>query len=198
MNNNLLCAVDVETTGLDPSRHELVQIAVVPLNANCEPAFATIDPFLTYIAPCRYPRSNWDPEALRTHKIDCDQLLNTAVDPWKASEEFERWFERLNLPFRKKITILAHNYPCEHGFINSWLGPVAFDDFFYGYRDTMALANSLNDIADVRSEPYPYPKVSLRYLCSQLKVENMKPHDALADAVATAECYRRMLMRPGI
>jgi DNA polymerase III epsilon subunit-like protein len=96
---------------------------------------------------------------------------------------------------RKKILPLAHNWPFEAAFMRKWLGTRTFEDFCFGYRDTMALANALNDIADFANDPWPFPKVSLTYLCSQLKVENTNPHDALGDAVATAECYRRLVTR---
>lgn len=39
----------------------------------------------------------------------------------------------------------------------------------------------------------PFPRISLGDLCKQLGVVNSGPHDALWDAVAEAEVYRRML-----
>ena len=72
---------------------------------------------------------------------------------------------------------------------------MSFDAFFFGYRDTMTVANMLNDIADMHNEPWPFPKVSLKYVCSQLGVENDRPHDAMGDARACAKCYRRMVTR---
>jgi DNA polymerase III epsilon subunit-like protein len=39
----------------------------------------------------------------------------------------------------------------------------------------------------------PFPKVNLQYLCSQLKVERDRSHEAMQDCVATAEVYRKML-----
>lgn len=34
-----------------------------------------------------------------------------------------------------------------------------------------------------------------RTVCNRRAVENLNPHDALGDAVATAECYRRLVSR---
>ena len=37
LNGNILCAVDVETTGLEVGFHEIWQIAVLPLDSNIKP-----------------------------------------------------------------------------------------------------------------------------------------------------------------
>jgi DNA polymerase III epsilon subunit-like protein len=191
-NHNLICAVDVETTGTDPQKHEIIQIALVPLAPDLTPRKDVL-PFYTEIAPMH---PEWaDPEAMRVCKLDVDKLLETAMDQWRVADLFEEWFERLNLPWRKQILPLAHNFPFEAGFLRAWLGSLSYEHFFFGYRDTMTIANMLNDIADMNNEPRPFPKVSLTYLCSQLMVENRNPHDALGDAVATAECYKKLVTR---
>ena len=37
LNGNLLCAVDIETTGLEPNYHEIWQLCVLPLDSNIDP-----------------------------------------------------------------------------------------------------------------------------------------------------------------
>lgn len=190
-NSHLLCVIDIETSGKDPTKHDILQIAVLPLASNLKPD-TKIGHFYMEMQPIK-PEKYIESDAMRCNKLDWYNLRDTALDPWKVSELFEEWWQGLKLPFRKTIIPIAHNWPFEHGFLHDWLGGTAMQDFFFGFRDTMALANSMNDMADMRNEAYPFPKVSLDYMCSHLKVENYKPHDALADCIATAEVYRKLV-----
>ena len=192
LNGNLLCAIDVETTGLDPMKHDIIQLAVLPLDAEIKP-LQTVMPFYVNMKPKR--PENIEKAAMKVNKTELAQLIINGLDPWKCVDMFEEWFERLNLPVGKKIVPLAHNWIFDSGFIREWMGPLSFAHFIdYHYRDSMTAALYLNDRADAHVEPYPFPKVSLGYCCSQLKIDNINAHDALADCVATAEVYRRMLM----
>lgn len=192
-NGHQLCAIDVETTGLDPKLNEIIQICILPLQSNLEPR-TDISPFYVDIAPQK-SSEHWQKEALNTHGIDMVKLCATGLDPWTIADRFEHWFESLALPFKKKILPLAHNWPFEYKFLLEWLGEKTVNDLFWQYRDTMALANSVNDMADFANEPWPYPKTGLSYLCSQLKVENRRQHDALEDCIATAEVYKKLVTK---
>lgn len=192
-NSNIVCAIDIETSGKDPAKHDILQIAVVPLKGDFTPDY-NIGAFEMRMAPIK-KEEDVEKDAMRTNRLDWRELQSTALDPYKVAELFEEWWGRLKLPFRKSIIPLAHNYTFEYKFLHEWLGPAAMEYYFFQFRDTMALANSLNDYADWTTQPYPYPKTDLGYLCTVLNVENYKPHDALADSLATAECYRKMMQR---
>lgn len=189
-NGNIVCSVDTETTGLDPTRHEIIQIAVVPLRGDLT-VNTKITPFYTEIAPNHPERIEM--RAAKVNKLDMERLISTGMDDTRVSELFDEWFQKLNLGFKKKIIPLAHNWPFDAAFLLKWLGPMSFDSYFYTYRDTMSVMNHLNDIADMNNEPWPFPKMSLGSLCNRLTVVNQSPHDALGDAIATAECYRKLV-----
>ena len=57
----------------------------------------------------------------------------------------------------------------------------------------MVAAHFLNDVAAFNSEEFPFPKQSLKYLCSQLGIENKFAHDAMQDCLATAKVWKRMV-----
>ena len=53
LNGCLMAAVDLETTGTRPGYHEIIQIAVVPLDSDFRP-LADVRPFYTLVKP-EYP-----------------------------------------------------------------------------------------------------------------------------------------------
>jgi hypothetical protein len=120
------------------------------------------------------------------------------MEPWTAVELFDQWFNQLGLPFRKLIVPLGHNYSFDKDFIIDWLGGiVSYNNYFHGHvRDSMSAALFINDVAEWQSENIPHPKVNLSYLCSCLGVQLLQKHDALADALASAECYKRLMATP--
>jgi len=192
LNGNLLCAVDVETTGLIAGTHDIVQIAILPLDAHIKP-LQTVMPFYINMKPKRL--ENVDKMASKIHRINMAKLIIEGFDAFKAADMLDEWFERLRLPVGKKIVPLAHNWVFDRSFIIEWLGPLSFEHLFdWRYRDSMVAASFVNDRCDHHNERYAYPKLSLSYCCTQLRVNNINPHDALSDCAATAEVYRRQLL----
>lgn len=188
MNGNLLCAVDVETTGRDPGRHEIIQIAVQPLDANVQPS-QDVRPFVHYIKP-EFPE-RVEKEAVAVHRISIDWLMQNALDKWRVGEFFDRWYEKLDLPYNKCIIPLAQNWQYEAGFLKAWLGIELFNQYFHAWaRDTMTAALFINDVYYRRGDKVPFGRVNLAALCKHYGVENPNPHDALSDALAEAEVYR--------
>lgn len=193
LNGNLLCAIDCETTGLRAGYHDLIQVCVLPLDSNFEP-LKDIPPFYMAIKPQR--PETMDLGALSVNMLDFKTLMDSACDVFAASERFEAWFNSLNLAFNKKIAPLGHNYPFDKGFMVEWLGHDAYDTYFhYHVRDTVAVAQFLNDRSVFVGEEYPCPKLNLGHLCTRFGVENKYAHDALHDCLATASIYHRMIMR---
>lgn len=191
LNGNILCVIDVETTGLDPDKHEIVEVCFLPLDSNLEPC-QDIVPFDIKIKPENLEAIDWD--AFKITKLNFFDLCERGLDKYKAADLFEDWLQQLNLPERKRISPLAHNWPFDASFIREWLGPTSFGIHIDGrYRDTMVTALQLNDYADNKNEPVPFPKVNLTYLASQLKIEHTRAHSALGDCVVTAQVYKEMV-----
>jgi DNA polymerase III epsilon subunit-like protein len=188
---NMLCVFDTETTGLDPSFHEIHQIAAVPLDANIK-INPDIMPFVMDIK-IQYPDRMDKRARFLAGPQFADRQLQ-AFDPFTAADLFDEWFQRLELDINRKIIPLAHNWPFDRAFIQQWLGPMTFNDIFHPhYRDTMAAASFIRDLADHKCENTPWSKLTLEALCTYFRITNLKAHDALQDCLATAEIYRRML-----
>lgn len=190
-NGNLLCAVDVETTGLNPSRNAIIEICVLPLLPDYT-INKKLMPFDTLMKPS--DGKEIDPDAMRVNKIDLPQLLLYGLDSDKVADLFLEWFEKLNLGPNKRIIPLAQNYPFDRSFIIEWLGVKTYELIFdRSFRDTMCCANFLNDVADMKNQPCPYPKQSLSVLAGKYKITNPSPHRAIGDCVTTAAVYKEML-----
>jgi DNA polymerase III epsilon subunit-like protein len=186
--NNVITSIDVETTGTQPGYHEIIQVAAVTLNDDLRPDGRS---FSTLIRPEHPERA--DPKALEINGLTLE-ALSDAPDSERAADLFSEWFLSLGLPPGGKLVPLSHNYTFEHGFLTAWLGITGRDHHIhYHPRDAMILALSIKDQRALKGLPAPFESVSLTNLCKVYGVTNDNPHDALADAIAEAELYRRML-----
>lgn len=187
---HMLAAVDTETTGIESHFHEIVQIAIVPLGRDYEPN--GFRPFYTTMRP-QYPERA-SKMAFQVNGLDLDELCLHAPDPDRVADNFLEWFDSLDLPVDAKLIPVAQNWPFDHNFIESWLGRELLDRvFYYKSRDTSAAVNFINDSMQARGLDARFKKTSLEYICRQLGVPLEQAHDALADALATAEVYKRLV-----
>lgn len=192
LNGNILCVIDCETTGCIPGHHDMWQICILPLNEKLEPENGIL-PFYHDLIVKR--PENIDLPALK-NRAEFINAQTNGLDADFSATLFDEWFDRLKLGFRKRIVPLAQNWVFDRGFIIDWLGNVAFNQQFDAcYRDLIPTTLYLNDVADFEIEQTPFPKVNLAYLCSQLKIEHLKAHNALADCVATAKIYKRLVLK---
>lgn len=192
-NGNLLCSVDWETTGRRPGYHEIIQVAVVPLDNDLRP-LAGVRPFYQNIRP-QYPERA-QRIAMKTNGLSLELLMQHAPDAGKVADLLREWFEGLDLPQSKNLLPMAHNWAFESAFATDWLGEDEMSALFHAHvRDSMALAVAVNDVCAFHGERIPFPSVSLQSLCKRLGIENLTPHDALSDAIAGAGVYRSLIQK---
>lgn len=192
LNGNILCAIDCETTGLDPKKHEIIEIAIVPLDHQLN-RLKGFPPFHHYIKPERRPE-NIEDEAMATNGQDIAWLKLNGIDPWTVQDLLDRWFQKLKLAPTRKIMPLGMNWPFDRAFIQDWLGPNSMEATFSGlFRDLSAVALFMNDRSDFHAIKCPFPKYKLSYIASCLGVTQEKAHTAIEDALVLAECYKRLM-----
>lgn len=198
-NGSQMCVIDTETTGLDPYWHEIIQIAIVPLDSNILPR-KDVMPFYIEIKP-DYPE-RIDSEAMTINKLDACTIAQRGFDREKAKDLLRDWIDKLDLPYtksgsyRKRVIPLGQNFGFDRAFLIRWLGVTEYNEFFdYHFKDTMIAAQYLNDRAAMHGEPVPFAKVNLAWLTKKLNVKMERAHDALSDCCATAAVYRQLCMR---
>lgn len=207
LNGNLLCVVDTETLGTDPTKHDLVEVAAIILNSITLEPVNDIMPFHMILKPENLKAA--DAEAISLLGMDHDVIEKDKVnrprhdvldkfinghDKYAAAELFVNWFQAFNLPFRKKLIPIAHNWPFDKAFLVRWLGLETFEMIFSPlYRCTLQMSLHENDLAGYRGYEFPFVKNQLGYLCRILHIEHNKAHTALGDAYATSQLYKKLI-----
>jgi DNA polymerase III epsilon subunit-like protein len=187
---NTLAAVDIETTGLRAGFHEIIQIAVVPVDFDLQPSEDT-KPFYCFMRPEHPDRINLS--ALRKNGISVEEL-ESGHSRDQAADAFQEWFRKLNLPLNRRLLPLASNWAFEFSFLTAWLGHEGRDMIFDSRaRDTMVMAACIDDRRTMQGLEPMFDRYNLAELCRVLEVTNQRPHNALSDCLAEIECYRRML-----
>lgn len=192
LNGNLLCAVDTESSGLVPGEHDILQICVLPLGADLTPS-KDFPHFEIKIRP-ENPKCGTG-EADKVNKGLLQNCILYGIERWAAVELLREWFYKLKLPMNKKIVPLGANWLHDYEFLKEFMGgKLCIEEIFRSdYRDVQKLALAINDMHDWFSEPIPFPKTYLEYLSTTLGVAQINKHDATGDALATADCYRRLM-----
>lgn len=193
-NGDLLCAIDIETTGLDVERHEIWQIACIPLNADFVPEGKTLDLYIAPDHPDR--REHLAPGQDATFEI----ARSSGLDKELAKDLFDRWFRGFGLPENKRLIPVVMNWAgVDKPFLEKFFGITHMSMYFDArVRDLMRAATFLNDHRAMNTNPVPFagPRaLGLKQIARALGIDTelYKFHDAVCDATITALCYRKLL-----
>lgn len=190
-NEHVLTVMDIETTGLQFDFHDIIQIALLPLDPVTLDPHPTYGPFYQNICPINPDRVN--PVAMKVNGLNMDDLLQCpTID--QVEDSLITWFDNLNLPLGKRLIPLCQNSPFDIGFVRNWLGVDLYEGIFSRRgRDTMFLANGINDREQFRGFAAPFTEIGLKPLCNKFGIEIGGHHDALQDCIATGKLYRELL-----
>lgn len=187
---------DVETGGLDPLRHPIIQFAAVVLDET----WREVEALEMKIA---FDISKAEPGALDVNHFDPDVWKRDAVHANGARDRVADLFRR-NATFGKISTmgrpytvarLAAHNAPFDCGFLTEWFKAAGMfcPAACYEPLDTLSLARWAS--LGVSQGPENH---KLESLCRWLGIEHGGAHDALADVRATVEVARVLCGRLGI
>jgi len=181
MKSHNLAFIDTETTGTDPNRHEIIELAVIIARQvqreGKGPKLEIIEEYEWKIKPTHIETA--EEQALRVNGYnEVDWMFASELKP--VMEEFAKKTQ--------SATFVSHNITFDYNFVQK-----AFE--ITGVENNMHYAK-LDTISMAFARLYDAPqadKFSLRALCALLKVENSKAHTALADTRALFECYKKLM-----
>lgn len=195
LNRNIICSIDIKTTGPDPQQHDIYDLAIIVLDPHFsrEPNKHILD---LLIKPSS---GNIDEQVLARNRVRIEAAQADGYSTQAAKMLFYRWLEDLNLDFNKKIIPVGYNYAHEQSFLIEWLGRLNYHTHFdeTNIRDPRIIARFMNDLAYARSQEFPFKKVTQQWLCKQLDVwkDYGIERAAIHDAAIGADMYKGIMKR---
>ncbi|MFN2442621.1 MAG: PolC-type DNA polymerase III [Thermoanaerobaculia bacterium] len=177
-------ALDLETSGLQPRRHQILSVGMVPLrNGSIEWGghdYTLVRPELT---------DDLDRNALGVHQILPGELEGAPP----LSEVMDRIHERLG----SGAALIVHHAPFDVGFLKRAFRTIGMRWPRPPIVDTRLLVARVEERIQ-RLEPYapPLPR-SLTALCTMFGLPPFEAHHALGDALATAQLFLALRARLG-
>jgi DNA polymerase-3 subunit epsilon len=168
--------VDIETTGLDFRRHEILEIGVIRVDAKTLEVIAQCD---VRVSPERLDLAS--PEALA--------VSGFSLAAWAEASTLEVALARV-APLFEGALVAGHNVGFDWAFLEEAFRREALPlpDVAYHRLDTVSLAWPLVATGELRS-------LSLDSVAAYLGLERPSPHRALADARCSLEVARRLSHR---
>lgn len=177
MKEKKLAFIDIETTGTDPLKHEIVELACLLAKRNEDGSYTELETFECKVKPEHIETA--DKEALRINGYD--------ESTWLFAHTQQ---EALKLVSEKcdGCVMVAQNVSFDYSFL-----AVAFskygvkDPFFYAKLDTIPMA-----YLRFRKDP-DMTSFTLRSLAEKYGIKNEKAHTAMADIRATFEIFKKIM-----
>lgn len=180
MKKHRLAFIDVETTGLDPRRHEIIQIGLVLADqiwTGDKVELKHISEIELKIKPENI--ENADPQALRVNGYTPSDWIFA----YSLPEAMQIFQEKT-----KDCIFIAHNVCFDYSFIDHAFYKANIENLMHYHRlDTLSIAYAR---LGVREETGKY---SLSTLCDMFGIKNDNAHTALADARATYELFPKLI-----
>ncbi|MCM2339237.1 MAG: 3'-5' exonuclease [Burkholderiales bacterium] len=173
MRKHNLAFVDIEATGLDVLKHEIIEIGCVIVAQDLE----VIEKFELKIKPENI--ENADPVSLK--------INHYSPKDWEEAMSLK---EAMKI-FSKKVTdciMVGQNVSFDSSFLDFSFSKTGIKNSMHYHKlDTISIAwAKLNHKKDITH-------FSLRELCKHFEIENKKAHSALSDAYATYELYKKLM-----
>lgn len=173
MRKHNLAFIDIETTGLDILKHEIIEIGCVLTG----PDLKVIEEFELKIKPEHI--ENADPTALKVNHYS-EKAWSTAFSLEEAMEIFA-----------KKVAnciMVGQNVAFDSGFLEHAFSKIDVKNSMHYHKlDTISIA-----WAKLHREP-DLEHFSLREMCLRFGIKNERAHSALSDARATCLLYKKLM-----
>lgn len=180
---DIIAAIDIETTGLDPIYHDIIEIAIQPLTDKFE-IEPDIKPFVARIRARRPAHASQ--KAMEVNGLD----LNDGCDYADMMQHLNTWLSEYDIG---KIQPLGQNVDFDRAFIEAQIPELGSLFGHRDIRDSQRLARAINDLAILRGEKPPFENLGLVALREALGITGSVAHRALDDARDSAKVYKALL-----
>jgi DNA polymerase III epsilon subunit family exonuclease len=173
MKKHNLAFIDIETTGLNVIRHEIIEIGCVIST----PYFKVIEEFELKIKPERIEDA--DSTSMKINHYDSKEWASA----YTLTEAMKIFSKKV-----KDCIMVGQNVAFDSGFLEYAFAKIGIlNTMHYHKLDTISVA-----WAKLHREP-DLEHFSLRELCARFGIKNKKAHTALSDARATYELYKKLM-----
>lgn len=173
MREQNLAFIDIETTGLNLIRHEIIEIGCILVNPDLE----VIEEFEIKIKP-EHPEDA-DPTSLKINHYD--------PEVWRDAKSLKQAMVFLASKVEGAIMV-GQNIAFDSSFLDYAFAKIGLSNpMHYHKLDTIAIA-----WAKMHRDP-ELIHFSLREMCLRFGIENPKAHTALSDARATFLLYKKLM-----
>lgn len=179
---------DVETTGLDPVKNDVIQLAMI-----VEVDGLVVGELELKIQPHDY--DNIDQAALDVHGITLEEI-KTFLPPKEAHKQIVVFWEKFIKKFDKtdKFTPIGYNGRFDLDFLSQFF--IKCGDKYFGSWQNWRLVDPLAIIYFlVFLGKLQLPDYKLATLCQHYEIE-LQAHDALSDIRATRELLSKLRSKP--
>ena len=181
MRKHNLAFIDIETTGLNPDKHEIIEFGCVIVKQNKKEggiiSLDVIEEFEFKIKPKRIEDA--EPAALRINKYD--------EAAWALAYDLEEVMPIIAQKTAGAIMV-AHNVAFDFAFLDKAFRTTGVENKMHYHKlDTISIAFAkLYKKAEIG-------RFSLESLSSYFGIENKKAHTALPDARVMFELYKKLM-----
>jgi len=173
MRKHNLAFIDIETTGLDPINHEIIEIGCVITTSNLE----VIEEFEIKIKPEHIEKA--DPISMKINHYKPEE--------WKDAVSLKEGMKIFSVKVKDTIMV-GQNVAFDVGFLeNAFVRLSIKNPMHYHRLDTISIAwAKFHNDTD-------FEHFSLREMCQHFGIENKNSHTGLGDARATYELYKKLM-----
>lgn len=187
MTSPKLCFIDVETTGIDRSVHDIFQLSARIVTPDGSEILSRFD------STFRPLGLNVMPEALEKHGYSVEDLASLPTSSSSAYADFIEWLSQYVDRYNKndKLQFVAYNAKFDAEFVRAWFEK--HDDAYFGsyfWNPPICVMMGAAWFTQRVRSALPNFKLATLCQCAELSWDESQAHDASYDIDKTIELYR--------